>query len=286
MGRSWLFLVSLLSVGCCFGSSRPALPFAAARAAHPTHLLAHEPSPQEYDGEVPREAEVVHYPSGDLQLMAWLAVPPGEATLPRPVLVYAHGGWSMEAGDFDNARAAYDAGFIVFMPTLRGENGNPGDHEFAFGEVDDLRASIMFVRQQPGVDASRIYLIGHSAGGMVTSLAALYPDLPVALTASIDGVYAPETVCGMTEFPTFDVNDPEECRLRSLLPFASELPREHRAYIGTEDVGIRQQMPSIQRAVARSHGRLVVVDVPGDHFQSVAPALADFLDVIRATPGG
>ncbi len=172
------------------------------------------------------------------------------------------------------------------MPSLRGENGNPGDQEIAFGEVDDLRASITFVSQQPGVDTRRIYLIGHSAGGMISSLAALYTDLPVALSASIGGVYTPETVCGMTDTATFDVNDPVECQLRSLLPFASELPREHRAYIGTEDVGIRQQMPSIRNAVARSNGRLVVVDVPGDHLQSVAPALADFLTVIRATPGG
>lgn len=263
---------------------RPALPFAQARAAHPTRLVAHMPSPQPYDEFVPDQVRVVHYTSGDLQLMAWLAVPPENLPGLEPVMVFAHGGWSLAAEDFDDARAAYDAGFVLLMPTLRGENGNPGDHEFAFAEVDDLRAALAYARGLPGVDPERIYLIGHSAGGMVTSLAALDPELPAAMTASIGGIYSPSLVCDMSDGQVFDWNDSVECQLRSLLPFANELPRTHRAYIGEDDVGIRQQMREIRQAVARSSGRLVVVDVPGDHFESVAPALADFIEVIRATP--
>ena len=72
--------------------------------------------------------------------------------------------------------------------------------------------------------------------------------------------------------------------MRSLLPFVGELPRVHRAYLGTDDVGIRQQMAAIELAVANSNGRLVVIEVPGDHGGSIAPAVADFIEVIRATP--
>jgi hypothetical protein len=287
MARAWWLAAGLVASGCCWGGGSAApreatLAFAEARAAHPTHLLVHGPSPQPYDDRVPSEVRVVRYTSGALELAAWIAVPPGPDAPPRPVFVYAHGGFAIGAEDFDDVRAAYDAGFIVFMPILRGENGNPGDYELAFGEVDDLRASIAFVRTFPGVDAQHIALIGHSAGGMVASLAALAPDLPVELTASIGGIYSPERVCAISAGEVFDSNDPEECRLRSLLPFAAQLPRVHRAYLGLHDIGIRQQMGDIQRAVASSNGRLVVIDVPGDHRGSIAPAVADFIAVIHA----
>lgn len=288
MSRVLLSLALSLLGGCCWGGGRverreTRLPYAASRAAHPTHLLAPGPSPQPYDDEVPTEVQTVHYPSGALSLVAWVAVPP-DASEPAPVFVFAHGGYALGAQDFYDVRAAYDAGFIVFLPTLRGENGNPGDHELAFGEVDDLRASLAFISGYPGVDARRIALIGHSAGGMVASLAALSPDLPAMLTASIGGIYSPELVCAISNDEIFDSNDPEECRMRSLLPFVGELPRVHRAYLGTDDVGIRQQMAAIELAVANSNGRLVVIEVPGDHGGSIAPAVADFIEVIRATP--
>ena len=44
-----------------------------------------------------------------------------------------------------------------------------------------------------------------------------------------------------------------------------------------------QQMREIEIAIARSNGRLVVIDVPGNHHSSIAPAIADFIEVIRTT---
>jgi dipeptidyl aminopeptidase/acylaminoacyl peptidase len=72
--------------------------------------------------------------------------------------------------------------------TLRGEDGNPGYHEMFFGEVDDGRAAISWLARQPGIDKSRIYAFGHSAGGVVAALFSLYDDLPLRATGSAGGL--------------------------------------------------------------------------------------------------
>ena len=119
------------------------------RRGHATRLLVRGPAPQAYKVEpTPAGVERVAYVSGGRQLWGWLALPK-EAGAPVPGIVYAHGGFAFGASDFDDAAAFLDAGFAVFMPTLRGENGNPGHFEFFYGEVDDLGAAVRLLAARP-----------------------------------------------------------------------------------------------------------------------------------------
>lgn len=258
-------------------------PYAGLRAAHPTHLVRHGASPQRYEDFTPTLGVIDTYESQGLRLKIWVVRPPGDE--PKPVLVYAHGGWALGPSDFDDARAAYDAGMVVVLPTLRGENGNPGDFEMAFGEVDDLRAALRYAAELPDVDRSRIYLVGHSAGGMIASLAALYPESPVALTASIGGVYSPSVIATFGDTAPFDTSVADECRFRSMLPFAGLLAHTHVAYTGEDDAGMNASAGDIRAALVASRGMLEHERVPGDHFASLRPAMERFVRRIQQAEG-
>jgi len=280
-----LFVCALLVASAC--SRQPARAveersYLQAKRAHRTALVRRGPSPQPYQDFVPSIGVIDSYRSADRDLRVWVVAPPGEGR--RPAFVYAHGGWALGDTEFDDVRAAYDAGMTVVLPTLRGENGNPGTFEMAYGEVDDLAAAIRYTAALPNVDATRIHLIGHSAGGMISALLALHPDVQVARTASIGGVYTPEVIAQFGDTVPFDPNDALEARLRSMLPFADQLAHPHIAYIGRDDEGIQTGRDAIEEAVRRSRGRLELVELPGDHFQSLRPAVADFVRRVMNGP--
>lgn len=102
----------------------------------------------------------------------------------RPAMVWLHGGFNWGIGplawlpaDRDNdqsARAFRDAGMVLMLPSLRGANDNPGEHEYFLGEADDVVAAIDFLAQRPDVDPARIYLGGHSTGGTLALIAAAH----------------------------------------------------------------------------------------------------------------
>jgi acetyl esterase/lipase len=60
----------------------------------------------------------------------------------------------------------------MMYPSLRGGNNNPGYIETFFGEIDDVLAAAKYLASLEYVDASRIYLGGHSTGGTLALLVA------------------------------------------------------------------------------------------------------------------
>jgi dipeptidyl aminopeptidase/acylaminoacyl peptidase len=82
-------------------------------------------------------------------------------------------------------------GFVMLIPMLRGENGNPGHFEAYYSEVDDIIAAGHFVRSLPYVDPNRVFLAGHSVGAILTVLTAMRPS-PYKAGAALDG-YLDET---------------------------------------------------------------------------------------------
>ena len=148
----------------------------AARLAFSTKLRARGPAPQPYqNAEPPVGVKRVEFTSGDLRLKGWLSADAHDGKK-RPAVVFLHGGWAFGDGDWEDAEPFAKAGFTLFMPTLRGENGNPGTYESFLGEVDDAIAAGRFVAALPAVDGSNVFVAGHSVGGVLTCLVSMLPS--------------------------------------------------------------------------------------------------------------
>jgi dienelactone hydrolase len=256
------------------------------RATFQTKLAKRGPAPQAWEPQRPLPGvREITYQSGSLPLKAWVGQPAGAPAGKHPALVFFHGGFAFGADDFAVCEPFRQAGFIVMTPMLRGENGNPGNFELYFGEVDDGRAAIKWLAQQPDVDANRIYAFGHSAGGGITALLSLFDDVPLRHCGSAGGLYPEATFAQWSDIVPFDPSNPEERRLRLLLGNVKDMRRPHYAYLGTQD-GITQPAQAAGRAEADPNQRLKVELISGDHFSSFPPALHRYLGVCQADDVG
>ncbi len=59
-------------------------------------------------------------------------------------------------------------------------------------EVKAIQSAIDLISSQYSIDASRIYLLGHSAGGAMALYLAAFSDLPIAAMASLAGPIPPQ----------------------------------------------------------------------------------------------
>ena len=176
--------------------------------------------------DAPPGATRVSYASQGRTLGGWANIPAPSRSPhsgPAPGVLYLHHAFSLTPEAWQNAKPFLDAGCAVFLPALRGENGNPGERELLFGEVDDARAAVAWLAAQPGVDARRIFVIGHSIGGAIASLLALDPPPGVLATASVGGIYRAQTFHFWADDPEseaqirFDTNDAFEVTSRLFL---------------------------------------------------------------------
>lgn len=129
--------------------------------------------------------DLVSYPSTVGDLAAYVSSDPGDGEK-HPLIIWVVGGWGNGIDDFpftypewDNDQtgsAFWQAGVLTMYPSFRGGNGNPGNYETLFGEVDDIAAAYDYAASLPYVDPDRIYLGGHSTGGTRALLAAEYTD--------------------------------------------------------------------------------------------------------------
>ena len=264
-------------------------PFLARRSAHATQLRELGPSPGKFGEFAPPPGVMqIRFTSGELQLAAWYAIPLGSnAHQLAPALIYFHGDFAFGPDDFEAVRSFLDAGFTVMTPMLRGENGNPGDFELLWGEVDDARAAVEWLAAQPQIDKSRIYAFGHSIGGGVTALLSLYPELPLRTTASCGGIYMPETFARWAEseqnreLVRFDPSDPDETELRVLGPNLAWMMHRHIAYVGDRDPWFVRNASALADQAWTLGKPFEEVVVAGDHMGSLPVALAAFLATIR-----
>jgi dienelactone hydrolase len=265
----------------------PTEPYLARRHTHETTLRERGPSPGDHvETDPPRGVVKVKYPSGSLELQAWYAAPLGASESRRaPALVYFHGDFAFGADDFEVVRPFLDAGYAVMTPMLRGENGNPGDFELLWGEVDDARAAIEWLALQPAVDRQHIYAFGHSIGGGIAAMLTLYPELPLRASGSCGGIYVPQTFArwaasgNNAELVRFDPADPNETQLRVLGPNLAWMVHRHVAYVGEEDPWFLANADAVERRAWELGKPFEKVVVPGDHMSSLQPALAAFLQL-------
>ncbi|WP_257550665.1 S9 family peptidase [Sphingopyxis sp. DBS4] len=127
------------------------------------------------DKEHPAAMEVVHIPSGGVEINGVVYVAAGAG--PHPTAVLCHGLPGLEK-NLDLAQAIRRAGWTVITFNYRGSWGSPGDYRLA-GNLDDTDAVLAFARDPANaaklrIDPARLVVIGHSMGGWVTALTAAH----------------------------------------------------------------------------------------------------------------
>lgn len=146
-------------------------PLSAPLVANPAPIppaIFTDPAP---DPAHPARSEVLHVPSGGVEInaLAYLAAGPG----PHPTLVLCHG-WPGNEKNLDLAQAVRRAGWNVVTFNYRGSWGSGGTFHFA-QNPEDAAAVLAFLRDPAnaarlGVDTGKIAMIGHSMGGWVTAM--------------------------------------------------------------------------------------------------------------------
>jgi acetyl esterase/lipase len=168
--------------------------YAQARGRFHTKLLRKGPSPQGWKPIKPPEGVTeVEYSSGELRLKAWVNRP-ADQSRKYPAVLFLHGGFAFDLGDWDQTKPYRDAGFVVLTPILRAENGQPGAWSYFHDEVDDVLSAAEYLSKQPYVDSKHLFVAGHSVGGTMTLLAAM-ASKRFRAAASFDGAcYRPEFI--------------------------------------------------------------------------------------------
>lgn len=237
--------------------------YARARAQFHTRLLRHGPAPKRFHpASPPATVSEVNYAEGR---KAWLSPAPAEKS---PAVLFLHGGFSFGQDDWDMTAPFRDAGFVVMTPILRGENGQPGDYTLFYDEVDDVLSAADYLARLPFVDASRIFVAGHSVGGTLTLLAAQASNRFRAAAAFSGSPDQRAFLRGQEQLAPFDPSDMRELQVRSPLAYAESFKCPMRLYRGDQEPFFANL--ELVASVARSKGLDVeAVVVPGNHFSAV-----------------
>jgi dipeptidyl aminopeptidase/acylaminoacyl peptidase len=256
--------------------------YADARKSFRTSLLRRGPSPQdagEDREEPPPGVREVPFRSGGLMLRAWVNEAPAGAA--RPGVLFLHGGFAFGEDDWDQCQPFRDAGFVTLVPTLRGENGLPGDYTMFYDEVDDVLAAAEVLARTSGVDPNRIFVAGHSVGGTLTLLAAL-TSRRFKAAASFSG--SPDQVAWarfQEELVPFNPEDPREFEMRSPLAFYRSFKCPTRLFYGTGEPLFSSASEKLAAKASAVGLDVKAVAVPGDHMSSVLPAMRQAVAFFR-----
>lgn len=135
----------------------------------PTAIYTDPPA----DKDHPAAMEVIHIPSGGVEIngIAYVAAGAG----PHPTVILCHGLPGNEKS-LDLAQAMRRAGWTVIAFNYRGSWGSPGQYRFA-QNLEDAAAVLAFARDPANaaklrIDPARLVIMGHSMGGWVTALTA------------------------------------------------------------------------------------------------------------------
>jgi dipeptidyl aminopeptidase/acylaminoacyl peptidase len=251
----------------------------AARRNFTTKLKRRGAAPQQFQKTVPPAGvRQVEYQSNKLKLKGWLSDDPGDGKR-HPAVVFLHGGWAFATQDWEDAAPFVKAGFVLFMPMLRAENGNPGVYEGFFSEVNDAVTAGRFVAKLPYVDPDHIFVAGHSVGAVLTTLAAMVPS-PYKAGAALSGYLDMKSwaVLESDDRVVFDAKDPEEVRLRNPMAFVASLRIP--LFLFAEPTMQDVNKPFSDRAKQLGKECELTV-VPGNHMTMVAPAVQQSIKRFR-----
>ena len=243
--------------------------YAEARKSFRTRLVRTSPSPQQAGPlHTPPGARAVTYQSGELSLTAYMDLAPKDGKK-HPAVLFCHGGFAFGDDDWSMPQLFRDAGFVVMVPILRGENGQPGNYSTMYDEVDDVLAAAETLAHLPEVDADRVYVSGHSVGGTLALLAAMTTTrfrAAASLSATVD---QRQFVRSQPDLVAYDSTAPHEIEMRSPLAFATSLHCQTRISYGEAEEWTARPSKALARFAEAKHLDVQAVSVPGDHFSSV-----------------
>lgn len=239
---------------------------------------------EEFD-EQRGDFKLVTFRSDTLKLKGLINIHNIDSFTKKPVIVYLHGGFALNYNELERTNPFTEAGYITFAPTYRGENGNSGHFELFMGEVQDAKAAINWISQQPFVDADNIYVFGWSVGGGISLNLSLHNDIPVNISGSSAGIYdydlikAWATEDEMIIFP-YDYENSLENYFRLPIYNLNNMVRPHYVYIGQEDdyTFYRNLVDSLY---PDNHYLLKLSKLNGNHVSSLEKAMNKFIEVIN-----
>lgn len=121
-----------------------------------------------------------------LALAAWW-MPAAQKDAPIVVFLHAYG--ASKAQSLAVAPFLHDAGYNVLAFDFRAHGDSDGTHTtFGLDEARDVRAAVLAASERPGVDASRLALMGWSMGAAAAINAA--PSLPEVRAIVADSPFA------------------------------------------------------------------------------------------------
>jgi len=140
--------------------------------------------PAGHIGGVP--VSVWTYPSDDLRVKGLLFLPRAKGKL--PLVLFNHDGVSgISKQHMRTCARLAQAGYAVFAPSYRGEDGSEGAIEVGAGEVRDVLNVLPLLAQIPNIDGRRVALVGLSHGALISVLAAgQQPEVDAVV--AVDGV--------------------------------------------------------------------------------------------------
>jgi dipeptidyl aminopeptidase/acylaminoacyl peptidase len=123
----------------------------------------------------PNTEQTIWYVSDGLRVKARAFWPAGKG--PFPGIVFGHGGVDgLSDSSIRRCRELVKAGFAVFAPSYRGEDGSQGTVEVAKGEVNDVLNGLEVFKQDSRLDSSRVAMMGTSHGALIGLLAVSRSD--------------------------------------------------------------------------------------------------------------
>jgi dienelactone hydrolase len=260
--------------------------YAVARSHFHTNLLQKGPAPfQECTpAKPPAGVTEIEYASGSLQLKAWISRPAANDQPKSPAVLFLHGGFCFDLSTWEDSQPFRDAGFVVMTPVLRAENGQPGYYSQFYDEVEDVIAAAEYLRSQPFVDSSQLYIAGHSVGGTLTLLASMfYPHFRAAasFSGSPDAVgYTRHTVAIGGDVP-FDYKNPIELQLRSARVYAASFKCPVRIYYGADETHFALSSKPTAELAQAHHLDVQAVVVDGGHNSALASEVEQAIEFFR-----
>ncbi len=255
-------------------SSAAGQSFAEAHDAFQTTLVEknsdNDPIPDPPEGYF----DLVYYPSKVGDLAAYVSSDPGDGEK-HPLIIWIVGGWGNGIDDFPWCYPAWDddqtgsafwrSGVLTMYPSFRGGNGNPGNYEALFGEVDDIVSAYEYAASLPYVDPSRIYLGGHSTGGTRALLAAEYTDK----FRAVFGFGAVDLIKyhNNSQF-TFDTDNEDEYKMRSPVYWLDNVNTPTFLIEGSE--GNSSNLKNIERTSKNDNIHCYIMEGQ-DHWSVLAP---------------